>query len=168
MGGMGLRKRFALDTNLIFDLAEEKNFAFTFIEVFQEKGYELLLPPTAAQELAFAFARKPEQREIAAKGLSSLLRWGIKEFDLVSVGHGITEEFSLLLRAKDLIPPSEANDGYILAETALADIPVLVTSDKHLLNIPEEALTSVFESRDLFRVSICHPRNLLKAVNMKA
>lgn len=56
MGGTGLRKRFALDTNLIFDLAEQKDFAFTFIEVFQEKGYDLLLPPTAAQELAFAYA----------------------------------------------------------------------------------------------------------------
>jgi predicted nucleic acid-binding protein len=164
MGATTARKRFALDTNLIFDLAEEKNFALTFVEVFLQRGYELFLPPTAAQELAHAVIHNPEKREIAKKGLRNLRKWDIQEFDLVAVDHGITEQFSLLIRTRNLLPVAEVNDGLILAETSLARIPVLVTSDKHLLNIPEESLASSFKLRDLAVVAVCHPKDLLRAI----
>jgi len=35
----------ALDTNLLFDLAADKDFAHTFREVYQERGYSLVVPP---------------------------------------------------------------------------------------------------------------------------
>jgi predicted nucleic acid-binding protein len=162
---MSPRKRLALDTNVIYDLAAERDFAFTFLEVFKERGYELLLPPTAVQELAFAYQRRTEGWKLAEKGLTCVRNWGIRDFDLVAVGHGITEQFSLLLRTKGLLPAGECNDGYILAETALAEIPLLVTSDAHLLNIPEEALTRLFEAQDLASVAIAHPKRLLAAVS---
>ena len=45
------RKQLALDANLLLDLAEDKDFAHEFKEEFQYRGYEFLLPPTAAAEL---------------------------------------------------------------------------------------------------------------------
>lgn len=165
MAANGPRKRLALDTNVIFDLAAGEDFALTFVEVFWERGYEFLLPPTAVQELAYAYKHIPEKRKLAAEALSSLRSWGIKEFDLVAVGHGVTQHFSLLLQTKGLIPPGENNDGYILAETAWANIPVLVTSDHHLLDIPEVRLKQLLDSQVLPNVSICHPKDLLKAAH---
>jgi len=46
------KKQLSLDTNLLFDLAGENDFAHDFREVFQNKGYALVLPPTAVHELS--------------------------------------------------------------------------------------------------------------------
>jgi hypothetical protein len=45
------KKQLSLDANIVFDLAEDKDFAHDFREIFQRKGYALVLPPTAAHEL---------------------------------------------------------------------------------------------------------------------
>ena len=63
-----------------------------------------------------------------------------------------------------LLPEDEFNDGLILAETSLAGIPMLVTSDKHLLDIDEDALRLAFNEADLLPVSPLHPKNLLRAL----
>jgi hypothetical protein len=39
MAAPGKKKLLALDTNLLFDLAADKDFAHTFREVYQEHGY---------------------------------------------------------------------------------------------------------------------------------
>ena len=58
-------------------------------------------------------------------------------------------------------------DGLILAETALAGIPILATSDGDLLDIEETELRVQFEDADLSPVQICHPKLLLKAMAPK-
>ena len=40
------KKSLALDTNLLLDLAGEKDFAHEFKEEFASRGYSLLVPPT--------------------------------------------------------------------------------------------------------------------------
>ena len=66
-----------------------------------------------------------------------------------------------------MLPEGEFHDGLILAETALAGIPVLVTSDGDLLDIEETELRVQFEVADLAPVQICHPKLLLKAMAPK-
>jgi len=84
----------ALDTNLLFDLAAEKDFAHTFREVYQERGYSLAIPPTVIQELAYcALEKHCAETPLAAKALRQLRAWGLSAFDLKSVGHGVTEQF---------------------------------------------------------------------------
>jgi len=63
-----------------------------------------------------------------------------------------------------LLPDTELNDGKILAQTSLMAIPLLVTSDRHLLDIAEEALLLAFNESDLFPVRPAHPKALLKAL----
>ncbi len=53
------------------------------------------------------------------------------------------------------------NDGIILAETALAEISILVTRDKHLLDIDETSLAVAFNEADLIPVKPVHPKRLL-------
>ena len=168
MAAPGPKKRLALDTNLLFDLAAEKDFAHAFREMYQERGYSLAVPPTVIQELTYcALVKECAETPLALKALQQMRAWGLTPFDLKSVGHGITEQFSEKLMRLGLLPEGEFNDGLILAETALALIPVLVTSDADLLDIEEIPLRVQFESSDLAPVQICHPKLLLKAVAPK-
>jgi len=153
---------------LLFDLAAERDFAHTFREVYQDRGYALAVPPTAIQELAHYALDKPcAETPLALKALQTMREWKLSPFDLKSVGHGITEQFSNKLLRIGLLPEGEFNDGLILAETALANIPVLVTSDADLLDMETAKLLVEFESADLPLVQICHPKLLLKAMESK-
>lgn len=57
----------------------------------------------------------------------------------------------------------ELNDGCILAEVALAEIPLLVTSDKHLLSIEQDDLNAAFYSKDLAYVTVMSPKKILRS-----
>jgi len=158
------KKQLSLDANIVFDLAGGKDFAHDFREVFQSKGYALVLPPTAAHELHVIFTDgdSEAERELARTGLTHMKQWGIRPFDLDSAAEAICEQFVRGLLGQRLIPEDEFNDGLILAETSLAEIPLLVTSDKHLLNIDEDALLLAFNAADLSPVRPVHPKRLLR------
>jgi predicted nucleic acid-binding protein len=159
-------KQLALDTNLPLDLADGLDAAHAFREQFQEKGYALVVPPTVVTDLTLKAEDKidPKKAKLAMRALQSLREWGIRPYDLQSVGHGIASEFASRLIEHGLLPEGEFNDGLIVAETSLRGIPVLVTSDKHLLDIPNEALQLELSEADLNPVSVAHPRLLLRAL----
>ena len=160
------KKQLSLDANIVFDLAGDKDFAHDFREIFQSKGYALVLPPTAVHELHVIFTDgdSEAERELARTGLTHLKQWGIRPFDLDSAAEAICEQFVRGLLGQRLIPEDEFNDGLILAETSMAEIPLLVTSDKHLLNIDEDALLLAFNEASLSPVRPVHPKRLLRAL----
>jgi hypothetical protein len=88
----------------------------------------------------------------------------VRSTDPPSVDEAVAEQFAQKLIAKRLVPDDEFNDGLILAEASLAGIALLVTSDKHLLDIDETDLKLAFHDADLEPVSPVHPRRLLRAV----
>src|SRR5438874_3360970 len=115
----GPRKRLALDTNVLLDLAEDKDWAHEFRERFQAAGYILLMGPTVFQELAFASIYESEpKRTLARKATAQARQWGIGAFDLSSVHLAISERFAERLLAEGLVPTEEWNDAMILAETS--------------------------------------------------
>jgi len=158
------KKQLSLDTNIVFDLAEDKDIAHDFREIFQSKGYALVLPPTAVHELHVIFTHgdSEAERALARTALTHLKQWGIRPFDLDSAAEAICEQFVRGLLRQRLIPEDEFNDGLILAETSLAEIPLLVTADKHLLNIDEDTLHLAFNEADLSPVHPVHPKRLLR------
>ena len=89
-------------------------------------------------------------------------QWGIRPFDLDSAAEAICGQFVRGLLGQRLLPEDEFNDGLILAETSLAEIPLLMTSDKHLLNIDEATLLLAFNEADLSPVHPVHPKRLLR------
>ena len=155
------KKQLALDTNILFDLAEEMDFAHFFREFFQGRGYSLRVPPTVVQELAhYATVKNCAQSPFALKALQQMKPWGILPWDLIPTGHAITAEFSGKLIRKGYLPEGEFNDGFILAETSLCCIPVLVTNDNHLSNIDPSHLRIQFEDSDLMPVGVFRPKRL--------
>jgi predicted nucleic acid-binding protein len=159
------KKSLALDTNLLLDLAGEKDFAHEFKEEFCNRGYSLLVPPTVVAELAyFASLKDAPQHEFANVALEKMSFWKCQPFTLSSTQLAIAIRFAARLIDSSLIPETEQNDGKILAQTSLAKIPLLVTSDKHLLDADEDALLLAFNDADLLPVHPSHPKRLLKAL----
>jgi len=160
------RKQLCLDANLVFDLAEDKDFAHEFREVFQANGYRLFLPPAARHELhtIYTEGETARERELARLALVRLRQWGIQPFDLDSTAEAIARRFTQDLLYRRLIPDEEFNDGLILAESSIVEIPLMVTSDKHLLDIDEDALLLAFNEADLPPVRPVHPKRLLRAM----
>lgn len=159
------KKSLALDTNLLLDLAEERDFAHDFLEEFAGHGYSFLAPPTVLAELeALSNSGRSPQAAFANTALEKLRDWHCAPFALSATKLAIAYRFAERLIDLRLIPDAERNDGKILAQTSLVQIPLLVTSDKHLLNIDEEALRLAFNEADLSPVHPVHPKRLLKAL----
>jgi predicted nucleic acid-binding protein len=160
------KKSLALDTNLLLDLTGKKDFAHEFKEEFSNRGYSLLVPPTVVAELAFfASLENAPQHELANVALEKIHHWKCQPFTLSSTELAISIRFAARLIDASLLPETEQNDGKILAQTSLAKIPLLVTSDRHLLDVDEDSLLLAFNDADLFPVHASHPRRLLKAIS---
>lgn len=160
-----LKKRLALDANVLLDLAEGKDFVQEFREEFQVRDYELLVMPAAAAELNILslYGGEP-QKTFANLALSKLRTWNCQPYPLSDVNRALAERFGRRLLELKLIPEEGWNDGRILGEASVTEIPLLVTSDKYLLNIDEDALLLAFNDADLPPVHPSHPRRLLKAL----
>ena len=166
MAGPGPKKHLALDTNLLLDLARDQDAAHDFRERFQSAGYKLFAGPSVFEELAYASLHESEpKRSQARKATAHAAQWGIVPFELSSVEKAIAERLVQRLSIRRLLPEEEFNDALILAETSVAAIHLLVTSDKHLLDIDEDALVLLFNEADLTPVRPVHPRRLLRALN---
>ena len=107
-----LKKSLALDTNLLLDLAGEKDFAHEFKEEFSSRGYSLLVPPTVIAELAFfSSLQHAPQQALADIALERIGVCRCQPFTLSST------QLAIAARLIDcsLIPETEQNDGKILA-----------------------------------------------------
>ena len=100
-----LKRRLALDTNLLLDLAEGKNFAEEFREEFQARGYEFLVAPTVAGELnALSIYGGELQRTFANRALQSLRGWKCQPYPLSETYLAVADRFSSRLSELKLIP----------------------------------------------------------------
>ena len=162
------KRRFALDTNVSLDLAAGRDAALTLVEVCQERKYGLCLSPTVIQELAHLAADfEQPANSLAVKALTGMRSWGVIPFELNPVGNGITEAFARKLIDSGLLPEGEIHDGQIVAEAALGGIPVLITSDTHLLAIEPEVMTNALSESGLSNVLVTSPRKILRTLSPK-
>lgn len=115
------KKSLALDTNLLLDLAAEKDFAHEFKEEFSSRGYALLVPPTVVAEMAFfASLKDVPQHEIANIALEKVGVWKCQPFALSPTQLTIAVGFAARLADASLIPETEQNDGKILGTQDLS------------------------------------------------
>jgi hypothetical protein len=161
-------KRLAFDANILIDIALGVDAILTLHEVLSERKTAIEISPTVVQEMSHLLDDPNRDLSKAAlTALQSLRTWGVKPFDLVAVGHGITEQFSRELIERKLLPREEFHDGCILAEVSLAKIPLLITSDNHLLSIEQTDLNAAFCSKDLDIVTVMSPRQILQSLEPK-
>lgn len=129
-------------------------------------GSAVVILPTVIQELAHladAPDEPPDVRRAARRALSSLLHeWRFRPVNCVPVGHGIVEETARKVLGSGLLPVEEFNDALILAEAALVGAWILLTSDRHLLDIDPGRLKEVLEACDVAVPLIASPRRIVR------
>jgi hypothetical protein len=101
---------------------------------------------------------------LARIALAKILVWDVIPLHLSAVEAGIAERLANRFLELRLLPACECNDALILAETALAKVPLLVTSDRHLLDMDEDALALAFSDADLPAAHAVHPKAMVNAL----
>ena len=156
-------KRLSLDTNVLLNLAAGYQFAVDFKEEFQRRKYALQVVPGVMAELsALALKGNDEQRNRASIALDHLLGWDITPIILTDVEKTYRKNFMSIVAERRILPANEVNDARILADTGIAQVPLLVTSDTHILDADPLALSLAFEDAGLCAVKAAHPSRLAK------
>jgi predicted nucleic acid-binding protein len=156
----------AVDANVLMDLGQESESVLDALITLRQRLFSprIVILPTAKLELIH-IAREgdtPEERTLAAKGIAVARREGIIPVNLMPVGHGIVERVAGALRSADLIPASEVNDSQLVAEAALIEARLLLSSDEHLRGVDFERLTIELQNFDLAAPVIATPAEIAR------
>lgn len=157
----------AVDTNFLFDLAAKTPVCWDALETLRKRlpSPVILVPPTVINELAVAHddPADPEEQRLATLALAQLRQvWRFQPIELVPVGHGIVERIANSIRERAYLPTEERNDSTILAEAALLDCRLLVTTDSHLLDVPANPLKQLLDTFDVSSPIIVSPRKIVQ------
>jgi predicted nucleic acid-binding protein len=158
----GLNRKWALDTNVVIDLAANIDAAWTLVEIAKERGYTLHVTRRVLAELADLALRGSsiEIRKYSRHALEKLDDWNISELSGTPTDGAVAIQFSVAARGSGLIPQPEVNDGIILAEASLGGAALLVSGDKHVNGMDQDELRLLFESRDMRPISTTSPAKL--------
>ena len=156
----------AVDTNVLMDLAAEVESAVDAIGLVHQRiaGVRWIVLPTVIQELRFIVknSETEEDGRLAVEALQRLTQWGFEPVNFLPVEHGITEQIALRLRREELLPETEINDSFILAEAALLGCGMLVSSDEHFAALDFQRLTLELNASDVSVQAISSPREILR------
>lgn len=155
----------AVDSNVPLDLADQRAHALDAMDVVRRrlKPGRILVTPTVFQELVFLTeegdaAAEREQARLALRGLAG---WGLELVNLVPAGHGIVERIADRLQEVGLLPAEEYNDGLILAEAALLNCAILLSSDAHLRGLDFQRLSLELKAFDVEMPIVATPREIV-------
>jgi hypothetical protein len=159
--------RLAGDTNLLLDLAAGDENVLDAMAVIDQRlpQSDWLVSPSVLDELAFLadFGDTLQLRQssrLAFQQLQSGDRFRAI-MDLAFPPDFIKRVAGEILQW-ELIPAEEVHDSWVLAEAALLQCALLVTSDAHLRGVDHELLTLVLNPFDLTPPVIATPREIVR------
>ncbi len=154
----------ALDTNILFHLAEDYAPAHNLVGRLVRSGFTPIVTQTVVQELGFFSTDADTERKqrVATLALTSMREWGIQPIHLKPVGNGICDIAADVISGRGLLPANERNDAYIVIECGFIGVAMLLTWDSHLLDAPNPQLNEVLKAFDLFPVQILSPSVILE------
>ena len=140
----------ALDTNVLLDLADNNETALDCLSTITRKFKKapIIVLPTVIGELVDISknGETEEEKSLALITLQSIRDpWAFQPINYVPVGHGIVEETARKIRKAGLVPDEEVNDTFVIAEAALANATILISSDSHMKDIDQSKLKSILE-----------------------
>lgn len=154
--------RLAADTNLLLDWADLVESVLDALAVIEERlpQADSLVTPSTLDELAFLCdsGQSHSVRQSARRAMR-LLREESRFRPLLELPYPAE---TVEIRQRRLLPTEEVHDSLILAEAALLDCGILLTSDAHLRGIDHEALTLVLNPFDLTAPVIATPREIAR------
>ncbi len=159
--------RLAVDTNVLLDLAEGVESVVDALAVIEQRLPEVdkLVVPSVLDELAFLCdsGQTAHVRHLAQEAIR-LLRRGEQFRPLLELPFSAdrVEEVAAELRKRGLLPSEEVHDALILAEAALLDCGLLLSSDEHLCGIDHPLLTLVLNPYGLLPPVSASPRDIVR------
>lgn len=158
----------AVDSNVLLDLADDNDAVWDCMDALKRRRLvpRFVILPTVLQELAHLadHGGTKEKRQLALTALQSLIAWGFEPLDLKPVGHGIVERIGDEIRARGLVPDEERNDSFIIAEAALCECDILITSDAMLTGTDQQQLHALLASFHVKPVAILWPRQVVRVL----
>lgn len=156
----------ALDTNALMDLGGQSDILIDALATIRQRlrTPRIVILPTAQQELIH-IAHQGDTEKERRKALAAIQvarRWRIVPVNLMPVGHGIVERIAERLRAPELLPQEEVNDSLLLAEAALLEVRLLISSDEHLRGMDFIRLNIALQDFDLTPPVIATPAEVVR------
>jgi len=156
----------AVDTNVLMDLAAGIESVVDAVELVRRRirAARFVVLPTVIQELRFMakYGESGEDRRLALSALHELTKWRFEPVGFLPVELGITEQISLKLRGAGLLPETEVNDSFILAEAALLGCGLFLTSDSHFTGLDFQRLALELRASDVSVPVIGTPRDIVR------
>ena len=156
----------AVDTNVLFDLADEVEDVTDAVLVIKRRlrQAQLLMPPTVREELAEEALRGEdfEKKENARRAFQLARSWHIQPVELLEDQYDLARAIGRRLRDLGLLPDDEVNDGLIVGEAALLGCSLLLTTDEHLRSMDFTRLTFELQAHDAAVPVIATPREIVR------
>ena len=156
----------AVDANVMMDLGDKSETVIDALTTLRHRlrSPRIVIPPTAQQELLY-IARHGDtetERHQALAGIEAARRVRIVPVNLMPVGHGIVDRIAERLRGRGFLPPEEVNDSLLVAEAALLEARLLLSSDQHLRRMDFERLSIELQEFDLSAPVIATPAEVVR------
>ncbi|MBI4023731.1 MAG: type II toxin-antitoxin system VapC family toxin [Verrucomicrobia bacterium] len=160
-------QRISVDTNVLLDLAAGLDDVVDGLEVVRRKlqRVEIVIPPTVIEEIAFQAQDEEDAalQRLASEAIQKLIpTWHFQPMALSPVERGMAEEFGKRLRRMRVLPDEEVNDALIIAESALCNSILLLSTDQHMASIDFQDLTRALKPCDVTPPVICRPADIAK------
>jgi hypothetical protein len=144
----------AVDTNVLLNLAEGVEVVIDCLETVKKRlqNPKIIVLPTVILELIDISEHDDDDhlKSLAKSSLTSILDpWGFLPVNCVPVGHGIVEQIGRKIREKGLIPEDEIHDSFLIAEAALYEATILISSDSHIKDIDQKMLKIELQASDV-------------------
>jgi predicted nucleic acid-binding protein len=156
----------AVDANVVMDLGEGCDAVLDALTTLRQRllSARFVIPPTPQQELLHIarWADTPKERKLALAGIQATRHWRIVPVNLMPVGHGIVARIAERLRERNLLPVEEINDSLLVAESALLEARLLLSSDEHLRGMDFARLSLELHAFDLIASVIATPAEVAR------
>jgi hypothetical protein len=155
------------DTNLLLDLAAGDEDVLDAIAVIDQRlpQADWLVSPSVLDELAFlADSGDTLQLRQCARVAFQQLQSGDRFRAILDLPFpsDFIQRLADEIRQRELVPGAEVHDSWVLAESALLQCALLLTSDAHLRGVDHELLTLVLNPFDLTPPVIATPREIVR------
>lgn len=144
----------AVDTNVLLNLAGKIEVVIDCITTIKKRlpNPKIVVLPTVILELTDISenGEDPKLKDLAKVALESIIDpWGFLPVNCLPVGHGIVEQIGRKIRDKQLVPVEEIHDSFVIAESALYGVTVLISSDTHIKDINQRMLKIELAASDV-------------------